>query len=114
MHDTPLEQALATELWADMQPQPAPEQLPLLAHYTSIRTLERIAQNPGNGALLVQPRDGVWTVTTADALRAFVDEGKGDLALGSVFGLAAPVPVVHPDESLESVLRRVGSRPFLP
>lgn len=76
--------------------------------------LERIAQNPGNGALLVQPRDGVWTVTTADALRAFVDEGKGDLALGSVFGLAAPVPVVHPDESLESVLRRVGSRPFLP
>lgn len=44
MHDTPLEQALAAELWADMQPQPAPEQLPLLAHYTSIRTLERIAQ----------------------------------------------------------------------
>jgi hypothetical protein len=31
-------------LWSDMQAQPAPGQLPLLAHYTSISTLERIAQ----------------------------------------------------------------------
>ena len=31
-------------LWSDMQPQPEPEQVPLLAHYTSIGTLERIAQ----------------------------------------------------------------------
>ncbi|MBE7369612.1 DUF2971 domain-containing protein [Ramlibacter pallidus] len=31
-------------LWSDMQPQPAPGQLPLLAHYTSIGTLERISQ----------------------------------------------------------------------
>jgi hypothetical protein len=31
-------------LWADLQPQPLQGQLPLLAHYTSIGTLERIAQ----------------------------------------------------------------------
>jgi hypothetical protein len=31
-------------LWADMQPSPGPGELPLLAHYTSIVTLERIAQ----------------------------------------------------------------------
>lgn len=31
-------------LWSDMQPQPAPGDVPLLAHYTSIGTLERIAQ----------------------------------------------------------------------
>ena len=31
-------------LWSDMQPQPAPAEVPLLAHYTSIGTLERIAQ----------------------------------------------------------------------
>lgn len=30
--------------WSDMQPAPAPGRLPLLAHYTSIATLERIAQ----------------------------------------------------------------------
>jgi hypothetical protein len=44
MQDHPLDHALAADLWADMQPEPRPEQLPLLAHYTSIRTLERIAQ----------------------------------------------------------------------
>ena len=44
MQDNPLEQALAADLWGDMQPEPHPGRLPLLAHYTSIRTLERIAQ----------------------------------------------------------------------
>jgi hypothetical protein len=36
----PLEEVL----WSDMQPEPRPGTLPLLAHYTSITTLERIAQ----------------------------------------------------------------------
>lgn len=44
MQNELLEQTLAPVLWSDMQPQPAPGQLPLLAHYTSILTLERIAQ----------------------------------------------------------------------
>lgn len=38
------QQNLPDVLWADMQPPPAPGRLPLLAHYTSITTLERIAQ----------------------------------------------------------------------
>jgi hypothetical protein len=38
------EDSLDRILWADMQPEPAAGELPLLAHYTSIRTLERIAQ----------------------------------------------------------------------
>ena len=37
------EETLERVLWSDMQPDPAAGQLPLLAHYTSIRTLERIA-----------------------------------------------------------------------
>ena len=44
MPDRALQQALAADLWADMQPEPLPGQVPLLAHYTSIRTLERIAE----------------------------------------------------------------------
>lgn len=36
--------ALRRVLWSDMQPAPAPGRVPLLAHYTSIATLERIAQ----------------------------------------------------------------------
>lgn len=39
-----LARALQDPLWSDLQPPPAPGQLPLLAHYTSIHTLERIAQ----------------------------------------------------------------------
>lgn len=39
-----LQDALASDLWADMQAEPAPSRVPLLAHYTSIRTLERIAE----------------------------------------------------------------------
>ena len=38
------EETLDRVLWSDMQRVPAPGELPLLAHYTSIRTLERIAQ----------------------------------------------------------------------
>jgi hypothetical protein len=37
-------QALEDVLWADLQAHPRAAQLPLLAHYTSILTLERIAQ----------------------------------------------------------------------
>ena len=44
MPNTLLQQALADDLWQDMQRQPLPSELPLLAHYTSIGTLERIAQ----------------------------------------------------------------------
>ena len=38
------EEILEPALWSDMQPEPAPGELPLLAHYTSINALERIAQ----------------------------------------------------------------------
>ena len=38
------DETLDRVLWSDMQRVPAPGELPLLAHYTSIRTLERIAQ----------------------------------------------------------------------
>ena len=38
------EESLDQVLWDDMQREPAPGELPLLAHYTSIGTLERIAQ----------------------------------------------------------------------
>jgi hypothetical protein len=38
------EESLDRVLWSDMQREPAAGELPLLAHYTSIATLERIAQ----------------------------------------------------------------------
>ena len=44
MHDHPLHAALADVLWHDMPLQPSPDELPPLAHYTSIHTLEKIAR----------------------------------------------------------------------
>lgn len=64
--------------------------------------------------VLVPTRDGAWRMATADTLQLFVHEGKGDLAAGSVLGLTTPLPVVHPDHSLDAALRRLGSAPLLP
>lgn len=44
MPDKPPPSALESVLWSDMQPEPGPGELPLLAHYTSISTLERISR----------------------------------------------------------------------
>lgn len=44
MKETASPRYLQDVLWSDMQPEPAPGALPLLAHYTAIATLERIAQ----------------------------------------------------------------------
>ena len=43
-HDLQRRQGLDQVLWADLRAQPRADQLPRLAHYTSIVTLERIAQ----------------------------------------------------------------------
>jgi CIC family chloride channel protein len=63
---------------------------------------------------LARARRGAWIVVPADGLSQFVADGKGELAIGSVLGLAAPLPILHPDEPLEAALRRMGDLPFLP
>ena len=78
------------------------------------RVREAAEAAAGADPLLVEARPGTWTLVTADALKTLVDEGKGDLAVGSVLGLATPLPLVHPDQSLDVALRRLGDRPFLP
>jgi chloride channel protein, CIC family len=85
----------------------------------SIRPAERIrdamATLPdGDGQALVEARPGTWTLVTGEMLQAFARDGKGDLAVGSVLGLATPLPLVHPDQPLDVALRRLGDRPFLP
>jgi CIC family chloride channel protein len=68
----------------------------------------------GVADILAQPRPGVWTIVTSATLTSLLDEGKGALTVGSAFGLATPLPVVHPDQPLDTALRRLGDRPFLP
>jgi len=69
---------------------------------------------PINGTLLVQTRPGAWTDVSIDALRALAQEGKEELALGSVLGVAEPLPSVYPDQSLDIALKLIGDSPYLP
>lgn len=79
------------------------------------RVRDALASLPdGDAQALVEARPGTWTLVTAEMLQHFARDGKGDLALGSVLGLAAPLPLVHPDQPLDVALRRLGDRPFLP
>jgi CIC family chloride channel protein len=75
--------------------------------------LER-ASHTAARQVLVHTRDGAWRVATAEMLQLFLNEGKGDLAAGSVLGLTTPLPIVHPDHSLDTALRRLGDAPLLP
>jgi CIC family chloride channel protein len=75
--------------------------------------LDRASQAEGR-QVLIHARDGAWRVASAEMLQLFVHEGKGDLAAGSVLGLTTPLPVVHPDHSLDTALRRLGDAPLLP
>ena len=68
----------------------------------------------GTETALVEARPGAWTLVSCATLRELIEEGKGELALGSVLALATPMPTVHPDQPLDVVLRRLGDRPFLP
>jgi CIC family chloride channel protein len=69
---------------------------------------------PVNGTLLVQTRPGAWTDVSIDALRALAQEGKEELALGSVLGVAEPLPSVYPDQSLDIALKLIADYPYLP
>jgi CIC family chloride channel protein len=81
---------------------------------------DRVAQvlrriDDGGGApALAQPRRGAWVIVSAEMLRRFAEEGKGELAIASVLGVAEPAPILHPDQPVELALRRMGDRAFLP
>ena len=58
-----------------------------------------------------------WGITPADTLKRLAGEGKGEMTLGSTLPCKKPVrnlPYVHPDHSLESVLRHVYQVPPVP
>jgi hypothetical protein len=88
--DSPLHRAL----WDDMQPQPAPATVPLLAHYTAIQTLERIAQT-----------GEIWFsnplyMNDVDELRYGI--GLGQHAVRSHAGLRAACPPAHYNALLDA------------
>ena len=54
-----------------------------------------------------------WSSITRQALEIMVKEGKGDLSLGSALS-GRQLPLLHPDNPLETALRYVDRWPLLP
>jgi CIC family chloride channel protein len=54
-----------------------------------------------------------WSSVTRQALEIMVKEGKGDLTLGSALS-GRQLPLLHPDNPLETALRYVDRWPLLP
>jgi len=54
-----------------------------------------------------------WSSVARQALEIMVKEGKGDLTLGSALS-GRQLPILHPDNPLETALRYVDRWPLLP
>jgi CIC family chloride channel protein len=91
-----------------------PEATFALSATDTVRDAVTRAQTARNGSVLVQARPGAWTTVSTDALRALEEEGKGELALGSILGVAEPLPSVYPDQSLDIALKLIADYPYLP
>lgn len=63
--------------------------------------------------VLVRLDGGGWSTVPAAAIRAMAEEGLSELAVAEAVQLT-PLPRLHPDHSLETVLMTIGDRPMLP
>jgi CIC family chloride channel protein len=92
-----------------MQPPPI-----VLPPDLSVRDGLRLVRESAARDVLAHVRPEVWGSVPVETLSALEADGKGDLAIGSVLALVDPLPVVHPDERLESALRAIGHRWGIP
>ena len=74
----------------------------------------RLAEESRAVELLAHVRTHVWGSAPLDTLKALQKDGTGERAVGSVLALVEPLPIVHPDESLEVALAALGGRPVIP
>jgi CIC family chloride channel protein len=82
---------------------------------TSTETVaDALARRDGAQPILVSPRPGTWTLLSTEDVERLAAEGKSDLAFGSVLALAAHMPTLYPDQSLDVALRSMGNYAYLP
>lgn len=74
--------------------------------------LDRIKESKED-VFLVRYETGKWANINGSTLRGLAGGAHGGLPLGEVY-TCAMLPVVHPDQPLDTVLRQVGDWPFLP
>jgi CIC family chloride channel protein len=92
-----------------MQPPPA---LVLESRLSVEQAFERTRES-NSANLLVRLDPSGWMSVNRGTLQRMVQEGKGDMTLGSVM-LARPLPYLHPDLPLEAALRFINQFPMIP
>ena len=89
-----------------------PEALPLQASDTLARVLE-IAEAPPQEILLVRFPTGRWASVSCEDLRKLAFDHSKEVLLGEILPTAR-LPVFHPDQRLDDVLRYVQDYVILP
>jgi CIC family chloride channel protein len=92
-----------------MQPAPAA----ILDAEDSVNSAIERTRGFSHELFLVRYPSGLWTIITASTLKTMAEEEKGGSPLEEVY-THPRVPVVHPDEQLDTALRRIGDWPMLP
>jgi len=85
---------------------------PLRGEESASQAQAELARNPSPWLLLHDPESG-WHLVSREELLAKLTAAPPGFPLAKVFA-PRPVPVVYPDQSLETPLRHIGERPFLP
>jgi CBS domain-containing protein len=86
----------------------------VLPREVEVRDALRLASESADPEILAHVRPHTWVMASVADLEALAGAGKEHLAIGGVLGIAAPLPIVHPDEPLDSALAIIGDRPLLP
>lgn len=86
----------------------------VLPRAIEVRDAVRLADESSAREMLAHVRPHVWVRADVAELETLAAAGKGHLAIGAVLALAAPLPIVHPDEPLDAALAALGDAPLLP
>lgn len=102
-------EAIVRRIEDAMRPPPV-----VLPRQIEVRDAVRLAAESAAAEVLVHLRPLSWALIPVEQFEALLREGKGALAVGAVLALATPLPIVHPDEPLDSALAAMGDHALLP
>ena len=86
---------------------------PVLSADDLLGRLARLVNGDSHEVALVRLNPTGWATITKGEIDTMINEGKGDLPLGSVLA-SKQIPYLHPDHPLEMALRYVDRWPVIP
>jgi chloride channel protein, CIC family len=86
---------------------------PVLSADDLLERSARLVNGDSGDVALVRLNPTGWAMITKGEIETMINEGKGDLPLGSVLA-SKQIPYLHPDQPLETALRYVDRWPVIP